>query len=47
MIDAMRMIPVDPLSRFIAIAKALAHEKRWWDDRTIIRQAALPLVMSE
>jgi len=41
---AMPTISADPLSRFLAIAKALTDEKSWWEDRSIMRYAALPLV---
>jgi len=40
----MPTIPADPLSRFLTIAKALIDEKAWWEDRSIMRYAALPLV---
>src|SRR5262245_61879855 len=40
----MPTIPADPLSRFLAIARALTDEKAWWEDRSIMRYAALPLV---
>jgi hypothetical protein len=39
-------IPQDPLARFLAIAEALVAEKRFWDDRSIVRYAALPLVVA-
>lgn len=39
-------IPRDPLERFLAIAEALVAEKRFWDDRSIVRYAALPLVVA-
>jgi hypothetical protein len=39
-------VPRDPLARFLDIATALAEEKRWWENRTILRYAALPLVLA-
>jgi hypothetical protein len=39
-------VPRDPLARFLDIATALGQEKRWWENRSILRYAALPLVLA-
>ncbi|MEZ5963800.1 MAG: DUF4003 family protein [Planctomycetota bacterium] len=39
-------VPSDPLGRFIAIASELAAHKRWWEGPTLVRYAALPLVLA-
>jgi hypothetical protein len=39
-------VPRDPLARFLDIAIALGQEKRWWENRSILRYAALPLVLA-
>ncbi len=43
----MPTIPADPLARFLALAHALTEERSWWEDRSIMRYAALPLVTTE
>lgn len=40
-------IPRDPLATFIAIVEALKEQQRWFDDRTILRYAALPLIVAK
>ncbi len=40
-------IPRDPLATFIAIVQELKEHQRWFDDRTILRYAALPLVVAK
>lgn len=42
----MTTLPADPLSRFLELANALTTEKAWWEDRSVLRFAALPLVTS-
>lgn len=39
-------IPQDPLARFLDIAAALTATSRWWENRAIVRYAALPLVLA-
>jgi len=39
-------IPRDPLGRFLAIAAELTAHKRWWEGPTMVRYAALPLVVA-
>lgn len=40
-------LPSDPFARFLAIANELLAHKRWWEGPTIVRYAALPLVMAD
>lgn len=39
-------IPRDPLARFLAIATELTAHKRWWEGPTLVRYAALPLIVA-
>ncbi|MGE3174363.1 MAG: DUF4003 family protein [Planctomycetota bacterium] len=43
----MATFPDDPLARFLDLADGLVAEKSWWEDRTIVRYAALPLVTAD
>jgi hypothetical protein len=45
--DVSSTLPRDPLARFLSIAKELAAHKQWFEGPTVIRYAALALLVAE